>query len=338
MSDWNDLRNHLMRGGSHGFYWTVNGSKKLTQWWQTNNVPTPPTEGNIYFGVNPVIGIPTLSAEGKPTKPEYLRSRIAIIAAINCLFAEFDGKDYDYDKQLMREIIYMLDPEPTVVIDSGGGYHAYWLLDQPFYMDSEHARAKAKHLQASWVTHTGGDNGAKDLARVLRVPNTYNVKASYAPDYPLVRIMHYDDSNQYPLATLEALLPPMPKQEASVYTPSENGNQDRAEHWLEKYIRSNEGRNKRGVNLANQLRDDGISQTIAESIMRRFASAVTGEQSAPYPEKEALRTLQWSYAQTPRRPAINPNETIVSAPDPDQLPTPSNHWAMTVQLYQGQTI
>lgn len=302
MNDWDSLRNHLMRGGNYGHFW-VSNSKQYTQWWKVDSCPPPPTEGNIYFGVNPVTEVPTHNYEGKPTKPEYVRSRIAIIAAINCLFAEYDAKDFEDGKMEIREILALTDPEPSVLIDSGGGYHAYWLLANTYPLDSDHARRKAQHLQASWVGYVGGDKASKDLARILRVPNTYNVKPQYAPSYPLVRF-HSGDGELYDLADLEALLPPMPKVEQSTYTPNDNNPNERSEYWLSKYIGSRDDRNRRGVLLATQLRDDGVSQSEAEGIMSRFASAVTGEKPEPYPEKEALKTLAWAYAQPKRRPAL----------------------------------
>jgi len=45
-----------------------------------------------------------------------------------------------------------------------------WVLDGP-----DDVRAAAQ-LQSNWVKHVGGDMGAKDLARVLRVPGTMNYK------------------------------------------------------------------------------------------------------------------------------------------------------------------
>ena len=56
----------------------------------------------------------------------------------------------------------------SVIIDSGGGYHCYWLLVESFVLDDDEARSRADRLQKAWVELVGGDNGARDLARVLR--------------------------------------------------------------------------------------------------------------------------------------------------------------------------
>jgi len=99
----------LWRGGAFCYYWTPDGREytdadgntqreKLTAWRRTETQPRPPspwlTGKNLYFGVNPTSEIPTHNSEGKPTKPQYLRARNSIVAAVNCLYADLDGKDY----------------------------------------------------------------------------------------------------------------------------------------------------------------------------------------------------------------------------------------------------
>jgi len=122
MDDWNTLRTHLMRGGSHGHLWIENKGKKHTEWWEVTSPATPPSQGNIYFGVHPVSQIPPCNSKGEIVDNRYIRSQIAYVAALNCVFAEFDTKDYDNDQWLIRECIAYLDPEPSVIINSGGGY------------------------------------------------------------------------------------------------------------------------------------------------------------------------------------------------------------------------
>ncbi len=106
--------------------------------------------------------------------------------AVNCLFAEFDYKDFDNDKERTKMVIRKLPIAPSYVVRSGGGYHLYWLLDEPWHMDRPDILDEAKRLQADWVAFVGGDEGAKDLARVLRLPGTKNYKYDPARDVELV--------------------------------------------------------------------------------------------------------------------------------------------------------
>jgi putative DNA primase/helicase len=135
---------------------------------------------------------------------EHQRATITTVAAINCLYAEFDAAPHEA-KPALLERIERLAPAPSVIVDSGGGFHAYWLLDQPFLLAGEAERERARQAQRRWVEYAGADPAAKDLARVLRVPGTLNCKAAYAPDYPAVAFVQADFARTYCLDELERL-------------------------------------------------------------------------------------------------------------------------------------
>lgn len=203
------LLEHLHRRGAFDYTWAVRGNEK-TSFWRTVGEGDPTllnSQHNMYFGVHPCSAIPPTNARGKPAKPAAVRSQLAYIAAINCLFAEFDAKDFADGKPGARAHIKALEPAPSVIVDSGGGYHCYWLLAEPFMLDSDEARGRADHAQKGWVKRVGSDDGAKDLARVLRIPGTKNFKEAYAPNYPDVRFMRSDFDQLYTLDELEALIP-----------------------------------------------------------------------------------------------------------------------------------
>ena len=199
---------HLHRGGAYGYWWTIDGTRKRSHWWPVEE-PSSVPDGrlNVYFGVHPVTQIPPTNARGEATPPHAVRSQLAYIAAINCLFAEFDAKDFDDSKEATLAHIQRLTISPSVIIDSGGGYHCYWLLVEPFLLDSDEARARANRLQKAWVGLVGSDNGAKDLARVLRVPGTRNFKEKYAPDFPVVTFVSANLEHVYRLEELEGVIP-----------------------------------------------------------------------------------------------------------------------------------
>lgn len=177
-----ELLSHLHRGGEWAYWWVVPGQRSF--WWEVVR-PTPVPSGentHVYFGVHP-------SAE---SKGPHKRARVEDIMLINCLFADFDAKDFDgsTDKTL-RHINERLLPTPSVTVRSGGGYHCYWLLESPFHLDTEESRQRAISLQRRWVDFVGSD------------PGSYNWKAEYGPDFPRVAILdaHYD--RRYTLEQLE---------------------------------------------------------------------------------------------------------------------------------------
>lgn len=190
---------HLARGGQFAYFWT--SSDKRALWRAVDALPdlNPFPGRDTYLGVHPTSLIPARGGD-----PSRARATIEEIVAINCLFADFDAKDFGGDKGAALAHVEGLQPAPSAVVDSGGGYHAYWLLDLPFMLDSDATRERARQLQARWVALVGGDPGAKDLARVLRLPGTLNHK--YTPPRP-VTVERLDLGLLYEIDQLEALLP-----------------------------------------------------------------------------------------------------------------------------------
>ncbi len=64
-------------------------------------------------------------------------------------------------------------------------------------------------------------------------------------------------------------------------------------------------RNDTGLWLACQLRDNGITQTEAESIMLRYATQVSNAGPELYTEREAIATLEQAYARPAREASYN---------------------------------
>lgn len=204
---------HLHRGGAWGYWWCTDGKYKATYWWPAGR-PAPYPNGkapvNIYFGVHPTARAGTQAqrawAEPKPGEPQPSPE----VVAINCLFAEFDAHDFLGGKPAARAHLDAIQPPASVIIDSGGGWHAYWLLAEPLLLTSPAERERAKAAQYAWVAHTHGDPDAKDLARVLRVPGTRNWKPQYAPDFPTVDFAFVDFTRLYTLDILETAAEPIP--------------------------------------------------------------------------------------------------------------------------------
>lgn len=178
---WERLLAHLGRGGSL-FLWPY---KDLTGKWHEDpatarpvghmQLQTPDTDS--YFTPNPTTG--------RKRGNEY-------VAALNCLFADFDARDFDDGKAAITTHLETLQRYPSVIIDSGGGYHCYWLFEEPWMIDAPSYRTMARDAQARWVSFVGGDSGSKDIAHVLRVPGTLNHK--YDP--PLHVTIQYANFNQ----------------------------------------------------------------------------------------------------------------------------------------------
>jgi len=194
MDDAHRLIERLHRGGQANYWWRLRDKKSA---WYTGAPNVLPTTADTYFNVHPCAAIPD---RGDPC---HVRGKLEDVAAINCLPAEYDAKDFGDDMTAILEHIEQLPMPPTVIVNSGHGYHAYWILAEPLLLDDNGTRESAARTQAAWVQFVGGDPGAKDLARVLRVPGTTNAKREPAM---AVEILNYTD-DEYTLDELEALLP-----------------------------------------------------------------------------------------------------------------------------------
>jgi hypothetical protein len=207
---------HLWRGGAYACLWN---DRRQSYWFKPERLPAIPSAWkgtNIYVGVHPLSSIPPTNAQGQKAPPDEVRSQLKYVSAINCLFGEFDAKDEGVgdlqdvkDKALGR--VNKVSIAPTLIIDSGGGYHCYWYLADTIHITDEN-RKQIGDLQAKWVDFIGSDKASKDLTRVLRVLGTTNWKNHFRPNYPIVTIEQYTPGLLYRLDDFESLLPaPAPK-------------------------------------------------------------------------------------------------------------------------------
>jgi hypothetical protein len=190
-----DLLSHLWSGGAWVYWWTPNGheGRKESLWFPLDRrwpaVPAAWRERNLYFPVHPATR----------AGARWQRATNATVAALNTFYAEFDGKEG------IRSHLDLLPLYPSYVVDSGGGLHCYWLIEDGFTVTDSN-RAYLRHVQAAWVNLVGGDYGAKDSARILRLPGYQNRKSCYGPDYPTVEIVEHHPYCLFTFPQIEKLV------------------------------------------------------------------------------------------------------------------------------------
>lgn len=188
-----NLIKYLMRGGSYGHYWLKQSGRFI--WWDTTNIPeVEEANQDVYFGVNP----------SRTRKTSRQGTTYQDIEAINCLFGDFDVKDFDDNWEDLKEHIQRLKPSPTIIVSSGGGYHCYWLLEETFSLNTELKRQLAEDIQKQWVVFVGADSQVNDLPHLLRVPGTYNHKYGEPRE---VTVVSSSEDRIYKLTELQELLP-----------------------------------------------------------------------------------------------------------------------------------
>lgn len=112
--------------------------------------------------------------------------------------------------------------QPSAIVDSGHGWHAYWFLNAAARLLGDEAAGTRQRLTqlGRRLTHALGGDHVWDLARVLRIPGTANLKPG-RPD-ARARVVDVDGERRYELADLEAAAPPLPSPEprpGALYAP-----------------------------------------------------------------------------------------------------------------------
>ncbi|QNJ58289.1 DNA primase/polymerase [Mycobacterium phage Ellie] len=150
---------------------------------------------NVWFGVNPTRPRP-VDDEGKQ-KGRGTAEDVTRLAAIWCDLDVKPGacRDLAHAHQVIDELSAILGVRPSAVVMSGNGLQPYWPIDDGTIAPTDPAdgmveqsaelRADAAALLKRWgrlaciVAEGLGakiDRGVYDLARVLRVPGSYNMK------------------------------------------------------------------------------------------------------------------------------------------------------------------
>ncbi|MFT4167182.1 MAG: VapE family protein [Microlunatus sp.] len=108
-------------------------------------------EANLYFHVN---GLRPGVRNKKANKDEVATAHFAHV---------------DIDDPNAEERVLSFSPPPTVVVFSGGGYHAYWKLKNP---TEDLVRIEA--ISMALAKALGGDN-CHNIDRIMRLPGTVNI-------------------------------------------------------------------------------------------------------------------------------------------------------------------
>lgn len=169
--------------------WTL--PDKISYWLTSDNREIPPgLDGkDVYF---------SMSLAAQNLGP-HQRLKAEQAAGITCLWADVDfgpehKKKVPPDEATASKLLREYNLHPSLVVHSGHGYHAYWLLDEPWlFVDDTDGRnadrlaaaGAVEGLQTKLREHFGKSgytlDATHDLARVLRLPGTSNHKDQENP-------------------------------------------------------------------------------------------------------------------------------------------------------------
>lgn len=113
---------------------------------------------NVYFGV--------ATRKSKPGTEENVYN-------VPGLWVDIDPKHATYEKAM--QVVTQLPTPPSYTISSGNGIHAYFRFNEPFVVNDAKDLKFIKELSTKLHIYTNADH-THDLSRMLRVPNSLNVK------------------------------------------------------------------------------------------------------------------------------------------------------------------
>ena len=169
---------------------------------RAGNISNRETDPNIYFALASFK-----EAKVYDEKRGYMKSyrQIQNVDKVKSLWLDIDFKMYDSPQACVQDIQRFLSdfPDPTFMVNSGGGIHLYWVFEKELTLQQWEplatglaAIAKAKKLRADYGVTI-------DAARVLRLPGYINPKYPHKPQCEIKKMGNYAS-----LARMDELLRP----------------------------------------------------------------------------------------------------------------------------------
>lgn len=236
----------------------------------------------------------------------------------------------DFDGEEGLDTLDSLGLKPHVQTGSGG-YHVY-LRHPGFPVSTLNSKSKASLRREFPGMDIRGDGG-------------YAIFCGRSESGSYRSMREFSD-----LETIEALPPRLadvlrgiypaqeeaPQRETKPLPPSSSLPERKLSQAIEK-AQNGEGRNNSGFWLAQQLRDNGLPQGEASSLMQRYQESVTGlldghGNPSPYPWSEAQATLSSVYRDSPREPEGKGSDFSVNvqtkATSQSSSPAQVNKWSL----------
>jgi hypothetical protein len=199
---------------SHILIWTKENAQKRSAWYQNIETATKyahkvGSKADTYFG----IGLASQPLES------YQRVPANEVAGLPGLWLDIDYKTPGVHKKSNlpideKEALWLIEQmplEPSILVHSGHGFQAYWLFPEVIKLESGEQRIYLSDLSERWqyygkaVAATKGwdVDSTFDLARVFRVPETFNLKDK---DKPIKVTLRGVTDERYTVDKIEAVL------------------------------------------------------------------------------------------------------------------------------------
>lgn len=127
---------------------------------------------NVFFGIAP-------RKNNNSGKKEDCTSISALWVDVDCGQDGHKKSSRFITKQKSLEHIEQIPIKPSIILDSGHGLHLYYLLDQKISLNESNINLM-EDLNKKLTYIFGGDTSCYNIAQILRVPDTLNIKTDPA--------------------------------------------------------------------------------------------------------------------------------------------------------------
>lgn len=192
-------------------------------WWKPPHANRDILDLLAHYNDRDGYGIYVAACPRKSMAPRGRRGSVADVDTVVSFYAELDSvKD---GRSVADDMAALEDSElpPSVMVKSGGGVHAYWLLDKP-HTFAEDEKPLAKSVLRELRRRYNGDPQAAELARVLRLPGFANTKPERGN--ALVEMVLPKQKHRYTWEQMIALIPPEPARPRRNYDPKNATEED----------------------------------------------------------------------------------------------------------------
>jgi hypothetical protein len=134
----------------------------------------PETEAEMVEWIDSYQGRFNLYYTSNLPRTPFLSHKKEAIDTLRVLHVDVDLPGDAADAELSADLLARfreLEPKPTALVFTGGGYQAIWKLDRPLFKDEWEARVEAVN-RAIWTVMRG--DPCHDINRLLRLPGTVN--------------------------------------------------------------------------------------------------------------------------------------------------------------------
>src|SRR5260221_8638420 len=120
-------------------------------------------------------------------------------ALLPALWVDLDCDDDPARRETELVKLKVFDPSPSIILDSGGGWHAYWILSKPLLLTDPSSRDYAAHLLRGLFCALGADpEYVKSVASIMRLPDSVNTKPERGG--AVVTVIEFALDRRYPIS------------------------------------------------------------------------------------------------------------------------------------------